>query len=36
MSGSFALTLLDDHVEAIDFYHEVYRIDIATGRWTGK
>jgi hypothetical protein len=24
--------IVDDHVEAIDFNHEVYRIDIATGR----
>jgi hypothetical protein len=24
--------IVGDHVEAIDFNHEVYRIDIATGR----
>jgi hypothetical protein len=24
--------IVDDHVEAVDFNHEVYRIDIATGR----
>jgi hypothetical protein len=23
--------IVDDHIEAIDFNHEVYRIDIATG-----
>lgn len=29
---SEGLRVIGDHVEAIDFYHQVYRIDIATGR----